>query len=205
MIDIVIPNNNEEEFINIAKKLRYKALCFLYDFDFYLEKQKKSKTINKKIKIYNGILADTKNIQKINNKLQKKEVFIAIKNSIINREILEKSKADLIFSLEESHKKDFIHHRASGLNHILCRLAKENNIMVGFSLTSILKSENEHIILGRVMQNIRLCRKFKVKTKIASFSEKPFEMRSPNDILSLFTRLGMHQKEAKESLNTINL
>jgi len=32
MIDIVIPNNNEEEFIKMAEKLGYKELLFLYNF-----------------------------------------------------------------------------------------------------------------------------------------------------------------------------
>ena len=36
MIDIVIPNNNEEEFITIAGKLGYKELLFLYSFDNYI-------------------------------------------------------------------------------------------------------------------------------------------------------------------------
>ena len=39
MIDIVIPNNNEKEFVSIAEKLGYKTLCFLYNFDKYLEKK----------------------------------------------------------------------------------------------------------------------------------------------------------------------
>lgn len=203
MIDIVIPNNNEKEFIEIAEKLGYNALCFLYNFDDYLDKQKNFGRSNKKIKIYIGILADSKNINKINNKLKNKTAFIAIKSSINNREITEKSKSNLIFSFEDNFKKDFIHQRASGLDHILCKLAHENNIMIGFSLSSILSSENKHIILGRITQNIKLCRKYKVKTVIASFAQNPFEMRGPHDVISLFVSLGMHQKEAKESLRCI--
>ena len=40
MIDIVIPSNNEEEFIAMADRLGYKELCFLYELDDYANKKK---------------------------------------------------------------------------------------------------------------------------------------------------------------------
>src|SRR3989344_4351641 len=185
MIDIVTPNNNEEEFIRIAEKLGYRELLFLYDFDEYSEKQQNGKAPNSKIKISHGILANERNIQKINNKFKNKNIFVAIKSSMSNREIIEKPYANLIFSLEEYGRKDFIHQRGSGLDHILAKLAHDNKVAIGFSVNSMLNSENKHIILGRMMQNIRLCRKYRVKTIIASFAQSPSQMRSPYDIMSL--------------------
>jgi RNase P/RNase MRP subunit p30 len=76
------------------------------------------------------------------------------------------------------------------LNHILCKSAKESNVTIGFSLSSILNAKNEHVALGRMMQNIKMCRKFRVKTIIASFAQKPFDMRSVHDLRSLFEILG---------------
>jgi len=184
MIDIVIPNNNEEEFIVMAEKLGYTGLCFLYDSNDYMNKQFE----NKKIKIEIGVLGDNKNIDKIKGKNEK--VFVAVKSSNNDKEIMERSKADMIFSFEDALRRDFIHQRASGLNHILCRLAKENNVIVGFSLKSILISGDKHLILGRIRQNIKICRKFKVKTTIASFAREPFEMRNAHDVMSLFKILG---------------
>ena len=99
MIDIVIPNNNEEEFISIARKLDYTSLFFLYEFDEFFEKQKKFE--NSKI-INFGILATSKNLDKIKNILEKqsfsselkdKKIFVAIKSPNI-REIIEKSKVN---------------------------------------------------------------------------------------------------------------
>jgi RNase P/RNase MRP subunit p30 len=80
----------------------------------------------------------------------------------------------------------------------------KNNIALGFSLNSILNSKNKHIILGRITQNIKLCRKYKVKMIIGSFTSNPFEMRSYHDLASLFLKLGMTQKEVKDSLETNN-
>ena len=184
MIDIVIPTNNEEEFIVMAEKLGYTGLCFLYDFNDYMNKQFE----NKKIKIDIGVLGDKRNIDKIKRKNEK--IFVVVKSSNNDKEIMERSKADMIFSFEDTLRKDFIHQRASGLNHILCKLAKENNVIVGFSLSSILGAEDKHLILGRIRQNIKLCRKFKVKTMIASFAREPFEMRNAHDVMSLFKILG---------------
>ena len=192
MIDIVIPSNNEEEFIAMAYRLGYKELCFLYELDDYANKKKELEKIQK-IKIYTGVLANSKNINKIRNKLGK--AFVAVKSQDSNREIIEKSKADMIFSLEDSLKRDFIHQRASGLNHILCRSAKENKIIIGFSLSLILNSQNKFSVLGRMAQNIRLCKKFKVQTAIASFAQKPLDMRSAHDMISLFELLGLENPE----------
>lgn len=187
MIDIVIPNNNEEELIAMAEKLGYTGLYFLYNFNDYLNNRKEFDK-NNKIKIYTGILADSRNINKIN-KLNKK-VFVAIKSSNKDREVIDKSKVDMIFSFEDAVRRDFIHQRASSLNHILCRLAKEKNVIIGFSLSSILNAGNKSVVLGRMVQNIKLCRKFKVKTVIASFAQKPLDMRSNHDMISLFKSLG---------------
>ena len=60
MIDIVIPNNNEEEFITIAEKLGIKELMFLYPYENYIKlkdninKKKEIEGKNKKIKIHYG-------------------------------------------------------------------------------------------------------------------------------------------------------
>ena len=197
MIDIVIPKNNEKEFIEIAEKLGYKELVFLYSLN---EFQNKKEFEFKKIKINIGILADSSNIYKIKNKFKDKKIFIAIKSSDNDRDIIEKSRANLIFSFEVNGKKDFIHQRGSGLNHVMCKLAKENNLIIGFSFNSILNSSNKAQILGRISQNIRLCRKYKVKIAIASFAEKPHEMRAPKDLICFFIVLGMTQKDAKDSL-----
>ena len=191
MTDIVIPDNNEEEFIAIASKLGYKTLYLLYNYENYQSKKKNFADIAN-IKIVNGILADNKNLKKIKNKMEEGSVFVAAKSSDKDMEIMEGSLANLIFSFEENQRRDFMHQRASGLNHILCGLARKNNITLGFSFTSILNAKNRHEILGRMMQNLRMCKRFKVKTIIASFAKNPYEMRSMHDLRSLFKVLERH-------------
>ena len=104
--------------------------------------------------------------------------------------ILENKKVSILISPENTLGKDKLKERDSGLNHILCKSAKEIDVIIGFSLSSILNAGDTHIVLGKIMQNITLCRKFNVETTIASFAQNSFEMRSPHDLVSLFKMLG---------------
>lgn len=199
--DITIPKNNEEEFIQIATKLGIKKLCFLYDFDDFNEEkiQKKLDSIeNKKIILQFGLIVNQKNISKA---AQQSRLLI-VKSSDKDRLFVESGKIKLVYGFEEAQRKDYLHQRASGLNHTICELAKKNNVAVGFSY-SLLFNKNSQIsslLIGRMMQNISLCQKYKVKTIIASFSEKPFGMKSHHDIASLFVMLGMKGERIKESM-----
>jgi RNase P/RNase MRP subunit p30 len=200
-VDIVFPNNNEKGFIQLANRLGYGGLCFVYRY--CKKKEYREKIIelqkNTKLKLHYGFIIPSMDIDKI----KKPKNLIFIKGSDKNRAIIEKKKADVLFSLENQSRSDFVHHRASGLNHVLCKLANKNKIIVGFSFNTLLKNkENLSQLFGRVMQNIRLCRKYKIKTLIGSFAEKPLEMRSVYDLSSLFSILGMGKKEIKNSLNT---
>ncbi|MBI2557979.1 hypothetical protein HYW20_01545 [Candidatus Woesearchaeota archaeon] len=198
--DIVIPNNNEAEFVEVASKISIKKLYFLYEFGSsqkeILEKIQSLK--HKKIDIETGLIVNQKNI---NMAMHHSKLLVA-RSSDNDRFLIESKKIKLIYGFEESPRKDYLHQRASGLNHILCELARKNNIAVGFSYSSILnkKPETASLIMGRMMQNIALCRKYKTKTIIASFSGNPFELRAPHDIASLFAMLGMDGKKINESL-----
>ena len=82
----------------------------------------------------------------------------------INRFFLEDTQIDFLQDPQNSfykNKIDFIHHFNGGLNHILCRFAKEKNI--GFIYTLNFLQNNKSYIpkeIGRVNQNIRFHRKY---------------------------------------------
>lgn len=203
-IDVVFPNGNEEEFITSAPKLGYNGLYFVYKYNKNAEYEKKIKKLIEKlqtktrIKLYCGFIVSFKDLNKISNNKN----LIFIEGSDKNRLVIEKKKVDVLFSLEKQTKEDFMHHRASGLNHVLCELSRKNNIIIGFSFNTILKNKNNsYTILGRMMQNIFLCRKYKIKTLIGSFAEKPYEMRSFYDLSSLFFILGMDKEQIKKSFD----
>jgi RNase P/RNase MRP subunit p30 len=193
MMDIIIPHGNEEEFMIIARKLGYSSLLFLYDLDSYAYNKAKLNLNSKKFEVHMGFLSDFKVTRKKDKLFSGKRIFSVVKSSKKDREVIESKKADMIFSFEETSKRDFLHHKASGLNHILCKLARENDVIIGFSINSLLGANNPELILGRLVQNVKLCTKYKVKNVVASFAESPYEMRSVHDIRSLFRALGLER------------
>ncbi len=205
-VDIVFPKNNEKKFIEMAEKLNIQGICFAYDFknkkDFIENKEKVNKLKEKtKINLFTGIVAEQKDLSKAKQITK----FVICKSPEDNRHVFEKGRPSVIFELEKTAKKDSMHSRNSGLNHILCGIANKKRILVGFSFSSVLDSEDmlRTQIIGRMMQNIRLCRKYNVKKVIASFADDPYKMRAFHDLKSVFISFGMHPKEAKDSLEMI--
>lgn len=192
--DIVFPKNNEHEFIAMAKKLGYSKLCFVYDDPEKIKEARKKYKDNSLI-IF-GVIGTYRTIPKVRNTAD----LVIVESSDSDRKLLENSEEIILVNVEETKKSDFMHQRASGLNHIMCSLAHKNDITLAFSFSKILNAPKRAELLGRIKQNIKLCRKYKVKTRIASFAETPYEMRSPRDLIDFFSNLGMHQGDAKKSL-----
>jgi len=202
--DIVLPKNNEAEFTEIASKLGIKKLYFLYDFNYYIEDKFEKKLAliknSHNINIEIGFIVNQKNL----NKAQHQSRLLAAKSPDNDRFLIESKKIKLIYGFEETHKRDYLHQRASGLNHITCEIAKKNNVSVGFSYSSLFPKNNTltSILMGRMMQNIALCQKYKVNTVIGAFSQNPFHLRSPHDLACLFASFGMDAKNISDSLST---
>lgn len=135
-----------------------------------------------------------------------KNKLIIVQGGKFNKEILQNKKVDILLNPEKNPEKDFIHQRNSGLNQSLCKLAKKNNIAIGISFNEILrnKSIRRAILLGRIKQNIKLCRKYKVRMVFASFAEDVYEQRAAKDLINFITCLGMTASEAESSLSVIN-
>ncbi|MBI5391933.1 hypothetical protein HZB00_02935 [Candidatus Woesearchaeota archaeon] len=117
-------------------------------------------------------------------------------NYILLRKALDQKKVDLILNPHLGNRKDHLHYRDSGLNHVLCNLAHQTNAAVGITLPSLKTAED----YGRVQQNIILCRKAKVPVFLFSFAEHPYSMRSVHDLLSFCRILGMSSQEAKRAV-----
>lgn len=200
-IDIVFPKNNENKFIEIAEQLNYSELCFVYTIEEF--EKKKNNSFNTKIRIHTGVIVSANQIDYA----KKISDFVILKgndNPSMMRKAVENIKPDLIFSLENSEKDDFIYQRNSGLNQVMCNFSKKNEVMIGFSIYSILNTTKKNKIIGRIMQNIKLCRKFKNRIMLGSFANEPYEMSSPHDLQALGIILGMHPTESKNALSSVS-
>jgi len=149
------------------------------------------------------IKSDRKNeiLTNIQEKKKQKQLVI-VEGGILNRFILEQKDADILVNPEKGIQKDFLHSRNSGLNQVLCKLARQNNVAIGFSFSEILHSEKEQRaeLFGRMMQNVRLCRKYNVRMVLGSFAKNEFELRSKDSLISFGIFLGMRPEEAKRAL-----
>ena len=203
--DIVVPNNNEESFVVVAEKLGYRAIVFLYEPEKYRPAAEVKQLLDKKgcktkLILQSGIITNSKNVQKARNNSD----LVVVWETENIREAVERAKPDIIFGMEEQQKRDFMHQRNSGINQVVCDIAKEKHVYFGISMGHILSSRSRHVLFGRMMQNIRLYRKYENQFVFASFAQQPYEMRAPKDIISLLVVLGVDSKPAKNSLNQVN-
>lgn len=167
MKDIVITDGNEKEFVLMAEKLGYTELWFVGKVDITkLQKMTKIKIVSR--------------------------TDIA-ESSDKDRMLIERKKASLIYDFEKIARKDSLHFRSSGLNQVLCKLMNAKKISVGISFRTVLNNVGmlRSQILGRMMQNVRLCRKYKVDVIVASFATKPYEMRDSKDLEAFGRVLGL--------------
>lgn len=195
MFDIVIPNGNEDAFVATAKKLGYRGLIFAYASKQAADRAPPVDGIIAK----KAVLAEPRQARP----LRQQGMLTLVHSSDQDRSILEQGAADVLFGLEHAQPKDYMHQRGAGLNQVLCALAHKNKTAIGFSVADILAAHGSERakILGRMTQNIEVCRKYKVKIIIASFARDPWQMRSAHDLQSLFVTLGMHAAEAKTAFS----
>ncbi len=200
MIDVVTPSRNEKAFLGMAQRLGYSELCLAYPFKGKDELEKKRKLIDRlqkktSIQLHIGLIAG-KNWQEMKNLAD----ITLIHGQEENREILEKIKPSAIFDIEQSKRKDYTYGRNSGLDNITAKIAAKNRTIIIYTL----KGMGSHVVMGRMRQNIRLCRKNSAGQAIVSMAGNPFEMRNPRDMAALFMVLGMTPGEAKKALASIS-
>jgi RNase P/RNase MRP subunit p30 len=127
----------------------------------------------------------------------KKLKIVKGKNENSNRAALEEKRNVMLLDPQVVPIKDHLHYRKSGLNQVMCGLANKNDIIIGFSLENL----RDPVMKGRVMQNIKLCRKYKAKMAILSLAKDKYSLRGVRDLISFAKTLGMTEPEAKLALS----
>ncbi len=113
------------------------------------------------------------------------------------RNALENKQTDILLNPHQGRPKDSFHSRNSGLNQVLCELARKNRVAIAFTLDRAYDPKE----LGKIMQNITFCRKFHIPLLFFSLAKTEYELRNPQDLLSFLRVLGMTPGEAKTSLS----
>jgi len=135
-----------------------------------------------------------KQIQQL--KKDNQPIIIQAQDDNFNRKILEIKDVDILLSPEQHNRKDYMKQRDSGLNEILCKIAKQNNIKIAINLKDIQKlpQKRKAIILARIKQNIILCKR--TKTQIIVLDKEKF---TKQEVISFFLTLGASTSQAKEA------
>jgi hypothetical protein len=177
-IDIVCPDGNEDEFAQVAARLGHKIL-FLY--------AEKRQMPGRLCGVYTR-----------GGKYPSCDLLVGPVSEV------EHPLVKAIF-IETIGGKDKTHQRTSGLNHVICAEARRREKMIVFDFNSLLRAKDRPEVLGRMMQNAMLCRKFKNEVIVASFARAPYEMRSSRDLRGFMELLGFSAVEAKGSIGSLSL
>ncbi len=163
------------------------------DIAFAKDNEKEFLKIAEKLGIELKFAAKAKQGYKVDNKI--------ISNNG-SRKNFESKTIGLFYDLENHNERDFIHQRNSGLNQVHAKIAHDKEKIIAFNFSTILNStpERRALILGRMRQNVKLCRKYKVKMFIGTFASNPYELRGEYELKAFGYFLGMNSKEIKESL-----
>ncbi len=131
-------------------------------------------------------MIDISNIEKAKKEIKncsERPVVVKAQDDEFNRKILEYGNFDILLL-------------DSGLNHVLARIAARNKIAIGIDLNELRKlgKREKAIILGKIIQNIKICRKANAKFVILNFKDK-------RDASSFFISIGASTKQVGEAIS----
>ena len=113
-----------------------------------------------------------------------------------------KTPVSMLYNLELlDQRRDNLHHRNSGLDTTLAKLCSQNNVLIGINLANLRTLKPD--IMGRVMQNIELCRKHKTPMAVFSDAQTEDELLHEQDVAALLRTLGMSSQQAKQTLSAL--
>ena len=147
----------------------------------------------------NGIIDEgkLKEIQNIKKQHPNEEIIVKAQDDDFNRKILENKSVNILLSPELHNRKEPLKQRDSGLNEILCRIAKNNNIKIGIDIDEIKKLDKKRKskVLARIIQNINLCKKTG-----AEFILFPKNKYKKQDIMGFLQSLKSSTIQAKKAV-----
>jgi len=122
------------------------------------------------------------------------------RDDAFNRRVVESLKVDYLVSVERASGKDSLKQRDSGLNHVVARIAKEKGIgiVVDFGEVASLKGKGKALRIGRLIQNVKVCRKVGCCVKVASLGLDKKGVVGEKGRRSFGVSLGMSSGEVRD-------
>jgi RNase P/RNase MRP subunit p30 len=158
----------------------------------------------KEIKSEEFLLIDTngneKELRRILDSLKGKKAIVGVygHGDFFNRRIIETTKINYLINPERilKEKKDGLKQRDSGINHVVAKemTKKKIALLIDFDSLESLNKKEKVIVISRIIQNVKICRKAKTKIKILSKSE------DKKGLEAFASSIGMSSQQVKEIL-----
>ena len=182
--------------LNFEKALDYKddLIDELSSVDFnQTYRSKKTNFEHAELSIGINILnANSNEIRKIINRYRNKSNYISCLGGDlkINRSVCENHRIDVL-------SRPYYKRRDSGMNHVLAKEAKRNNVAIELCFRDIL---NNHLryranVISSFKEILKFHRKFKFPLILTTDSKSIYDVRSTRDIVSFFKSIGFSNEE----------
>ena len=209
MFDLNVNGSSYETNLELAMQASYygwKHISFSYSPDEFDEALSFKKDLKDKLNDFIDIdytLSIKSNnpseIRKIVRKYRNKSSCISVLggNLKVNRNCLENIQVDVL-------SKPYFKRYDSGLNHILAREAKDNNVAIELVFNDILKSylAPRSKILANFRDIYKLHRKYEFPLILSSGAQSIFDIRTVMDFKAVFMQTGLTDLEVENSFKT---
>ncbi len=186
-----------------AKELGYSGVCFseFYEGRAHLEKLKAEIARAQQktgIEIFLGF--EARNIKELRRLVRMRRMFdiLLVRGGDLrlNRAAVETKEVDILTHPEHGRYD-------SGINHVMAKLAKRNDVAIEINFNEILTStkKTRSRVLANMRDNIALARHYGMPIIICSGAKTHWEMRDPLSIASMAELLGMTLKDAKDAVS----
>lgn len=209
MFDLNIRGSGYGENIKLAmdaSKYGWKHINFSYDQNDYENALSFKDDLKNELKDIIGVdytlyikSNNPSEIRKIARKYRNKSSCISVLggNLKVNRACLENVQIDVL-------SRPYFKRYDAGINHILAREAKENNVALEIMFSDILNSYLSHRskILANFRDIYRLHRKYEFPLILSSGAESIYDIRTVHDFRAVFAQTGLSNLDVETSFKT---
>lgn len=190
-----VQNNKKLE---LVKELGYQKIILIHTSSNSLKRHKDFSNQYNKLKLIKAIEIKETEIGKLKQKIQKfrpKVNFLIVNGGLeeINTATLEDKRVDLLYNHVGPNKR--------GINNVLAKKARENEVGIGFNLKKLLK--NKGYLRSRMIQhqieNNQITRKFDSPRVISLFSDNKYQIKKHRDIKNLMRVIELKKEDLRKS------
>ncbi|PTD93845.1 hypothetical protein C9439_05540 [archaeon SCG-AAA382B04] len=190
-----VKNNKKLE---LAKELGYQKIIINHTSPNSLKKHRDFSNQYNKLNLVKAIEIKETKVRKLKQKIKKfrpKVNFLIVDGGLeeINTVSLEDKRVDLLYNHVEPNKR--------GINHVLAKKARENEVGIGFNLKKLLK--NNGYLRSRIIQhqieNNQITRKFNSPRVISLFSDNKYQIKKLRDIENLMRVIELKKEDLRKS------